>query len=61
MQKRACERKPANISVRLVLGNMFYTGKILNISKMGIFIQTNLCPPPQAMFTILVHNENSLL
>ena len=61
MQRRDCERIPVNVSARLVLGNMFYTGKITNISGKGIFIQTNLCPPPKAMFTVLVQNENNLL
>ena len=61
MQKRAFKRKPVSISVRLVLGNMFYTGKIINITNMGMFIQTKLYAPPKAMFTILVHNEKSLL
>ena len=61
MQRRACERIPVNISVRLVLGNMFYAGEITNISETGVFIQTVLTPPPQAMFTILVQNGNSLL
>jgi hypothetical protein len=61
VQKRAFERRPVSISVRLFLGNMFYAGKILDISEMGMFIQTRLCPPPKAMFIILVQNEKNLL
>lgn len=61
MQRRTCERIPVNISVRLVLGNMFYAGTMTNISETGVFLQTKLTPPPQAMFTILVQNGNSLL
>lgn len=61
MQKRSCKRMPVSISARLVLGNMFYPGKIENISEMGMFIQTKLSPPPQAMFIILVRNEEKNL
>jgi hypothetical protein len=57
MEKRAYERMPADIEVRLPYGNKFYSGTILNLSEKGMFISTKKFYPSDSMLSIYIDNK----
>ncbi len=54
MEKRAVERLPANLQIRMFYGNMVYTGMVINLSEEGTFISTKLNFPVDSMFIVVV-------
>lgn len=61
MGKRTVERLQSGIDARFNYGDMFYSGKIMNMSEKGMFIQTKICLPAGTMFVIMVREEHHLL
>ncbi len=61
IEKRAYKRKSAKIGIRLAIGNMFYSGLIVNFSEYGIFIRSKLCILPESMFMVIIPHDNKML
>ncbi len=60
MERRAFERLPANLRVRIFYGNMVYSGKAVNLSAKGMFISTRLSFPVGSTFmVVLLHNKET--
>ncbi len=60
MDKRAFERIPTSIDAKFFYGNLFYSGKVLNVSEKGMFINTKRCLPSEAMFVVIFRTDNEL-
>jgi hypothetical protein len=60
-EKRAFSRISAKIEARFFFGNIFYSGTVLNISEKGMFINTKRFLPSDAMFVIIIREDNELL
>jgi hypothetical protein len=60
-EKRAFNRISAKIEARFFFGNIFYSGTVLNISEKGMFINTRRVLPSDAMFVIIIREDNELL
>jgi len=58
MDRRAHERYPASLQARLFFGNMIYSAKITNISKKGMFVNTNIRFPVNTEFIMIVLLNN---
>ncbi|MBI4683480.1 MAG: PilZ domain-containing protein, partial [Nitrospirae bacterium] len=54
VEKRACERYPANLQARLFFGNMIYSGMVTNLSKNGMFVSTKVRFPVNSEFMMVV-------
>ncbi len=54
IERRACERFPANLQARLFYGNMIYSGMITNISKNGMFLKTKVPFPVHSEFMVVI-------
>ncbi len=53
-EKRAHRRIPANLQARVLYGNLIYTGKVTDISEKGMFINTKMNFPVNAVFLMVV-------
>ncbi|MEW6601838.1 MAG: PilZ domain-containing protein [Nitrospirota bacterium] len=60
-EKRAYERFPSNLHARLLYGNMIYSGIVTNLSKKGMFVNTNVRFPVNTEFMILLQINNRTL
>ena len=49
MEKRAYSRIPANLDARVLYGNLIYSGKVTDISEAGMFINTKVSFPVNAV------------
>lgn len=58
VDRRAYERYPASLQARLFFGNMIYSGKVTNISKKGMFVNTNIRFPVNTEFMMVVLLNN---
>jgi Tfp pilus assembly protein PilZ len=54
MEKRAYRRVPANLQARVLYGNLIYSGKVTDISENGMFINTKVNFPVNAVFILIV-------
>ncbi len=54
MEKRALERITVNVQADFFYGDTMYTGKVKNISKKGMYIKTDMCPPSDSKIEILL-------
>ncbi len=54
MEKRALERVPVNVQADFFYGDTMYAGKVKNISKKGMYIKTEMCPPSDSKLEILL-------
>ena len=54
MEKRAYRRIPANLEARVLYGNLIYSGKVTDISEVGMFINTKVNFPVNAVFLLMV-------
>jgi hypothetical protein len=61
MENRAFERIPVDFEIRLPFGNMFYSGKVLNLSERGMFISTKRSYPLDSVLTIQIEKETVYL
>lgn len=61
VQKRMFERIPVNIQARFFYGNIFYSGKIRNLSENGMFIHTKIPIPVKAIFPVIIRTDTMLL
>ena len=59
-ERRSFRRIPVNKDVRFFNTNMFYAGKISNLSETGMFIHTRKCFPIGAMLVVIVRNRSEL-
>ena len=60
-ESRSCTRIQTDIDARFFFGNLFYSGKVLNLSDSGMFISTKRFLPSDAMFVVIIRLENELL
>lgn len=61
VQKRMFERISVNIQARFYYGNIFYSGKITNMSENGIFLQTRTSVPQSSLFPVIIRTDTMLL
>ena len=52
MEKRAYQRIPAGEKIKIIHGNTFYSGTILNLSEKGMFIGTKVLFPLYSIIRI---------
>lgn len=61
MEKRAFDRIPSNANIRLCFENDINTGKLINLSRNGMLINTKVCFPLKTQFEILLPVEEEIL
>jgi len=61
VEKRAYKRINTNIDARFFYGNIFYSGRVLNLSEKGMFINTKKCLPHDSMFVVILKEGEELL
>ncbi len=61
MERRDSERIPSDVEARFCHGNMFYAGKITDLSEKGMFVNTRKCFPPDTLFLIMICENNRVL
>jgi len=61
IEKRAYRRIKTNIEARFFYGNIFYSGKILDLSEKGMYINTKRCLPHDSMFVVILNEGEELL
>jgi len=61
MQRRAFERIPVYIEVKLFCGFMFFSGVITNLSENGMLINTRICLPFESRFEVLIPIKEEVL
>jgi desulfoferrodoxin-like iron-binding protein len=61
MEKRAFERIPSNLHVRLCFENDINSGKLINLSKNGMLINTKVFFPLKTQFEILLPLQEEIL
>ena len=59
-ERRAFRRSSVKIDARLFTSNMFYSGKISNISETGMFINTRQCFEIGTILVIIIRNGKEL-
>ena len=59
-EKRAFKRVPVNIDARFFCTNMFYSGKISNLSETGMFINTRKCFPIGTTMVVIIHDKREV-
>jgi len=59
-ERRSGKRIPVNIDARFFRGNMFYSGKILNLSGNSMLIKTNIDMPCGESFIVLISAKKEL-
>lgn len=55
------ERIPVSIQARFFYGNIFYSGKILNLSENGMFIHTRINIPHKSIFPVIIRSDTMIL
>ncbi len=60
MEKRSTERVPANLDTRFLYDDMFYSGRILNLSENGMFISTMKYVPSESKFLVVIRIKNEI-
>ncbi|UCH45187.1 MAG: PilZ domain-containing protein [Nitrospiraceae bacterium] len=60
MERRAVKRIAVNLDARFFYGNLFYSGRISDLSEEGMFLNTRKCLPNGSMFVIVIRSENEL-
>ena len=61
MEKREFQRVSANLDARFFYDDMYYSGRILNLSEKGMFISTMKYVPSDSKFLIFVRLNNDIL
>jgi hypothetical protein len=61
MERRVCERLFAELQVRILYGDIIYTGTVTNLSENGMFISTKANFPVNAVFDIVVLQNGQTL
>jgi hypothetical protein len=61
LEKRNCERKLVREKVIYSFGNIFYSGKLLNVSKEGIYVETAYCLPVDATLMLIMKINDSFI
>lgn len=56
-EKRSYERIPVEIDTRYFYGNMFYSGRVSDLSEAGMFINTKRCLPFGATLIVTIRNK----
>ena len=59
-ERRSSKRLPVNIDARFFRDNMFYSGKILNLSNGGMLIKTNIDIPNGESFIVLLSAKKDI-
>jgi len=60
MERRAVKRITVSLDARFFYGNLFYSGRILDLSEQGMFLNTRKCLPTGSMFVIVIRLEDEL-
>ena len=60
-EKRAYRRIPADLQARVLYGNLIYSGKVTDISENGMFINTKMNFPVNAVFLLIVLVNDSVI
>ncbi|MEN8265292.1 MAG: PilZ domain-containing protein, partial [Nitrospirota bacterium] len=61
MEKRSLERIPVKFQADFFYGDEMYSGTVKNISQKGMYIKTEMCPPSESKFEVLLpYNEHVL-
>jgi hypothetical protein len=61
MEKRALKRVHAKVQADFFYGDTMYTGTVTDISKKGMYIKTEMCPPSDSKLEILLPFMNEVL
>ena len=61
MGKRVFERIPVNIESDIFYSNTIHAGMIANISKKGMYIKTEICPPFKSKLEVLIPFKDETL
>lgn len=61
MEKRTFGRIPIEMDANIFWENVFYSGKVLNLSEKGMFINTNVFPPNDSTLDIIIILSNEHL
>lgn len=61
MERRAFDRIPANMDVRLCFENDINTGALINLSPKGMLINTKVCFPLKTQFEVLLSLEDDII
>ena len=59
-ERRSSSRIPVNIDASFFLGNMFYSGKVLNLSCNGMLIKTNMNISKRGSFIVFIPANKEL-
>lgn len=61
VDRRACERYPANLKARLFYGNLIYAGMVTDLSLKGMFVSTKVGFPVNSEFMmVLMLNDRTM-
>ena len=60
-ERRSFRRVPVNIDMRFFYSNMYYSGKISNISETGIFINTRQRFLIGTILVLMIRNESEYI
>ncbi|UCD35015.1 MAG: PilZ domain-containing protein [Nitrospiraceae bacterium] len=58
MEKRAAQRIPFEIEVKIFCGKVFYSGRVLNISESGMLIKTEFCSPVNSAVEVIFRKHD---
>jgi desulfoferrodoxin (superoxide reductase-like protein) len=61
MKQRAFERITTSLRVNFSIGNEIHSGTLTNLSKNGMFINTQNCLPPKSKFDILIPSDEGVM
>ncbi len=61
MERRSHERLPSKVKARMFYGNIFYTGKVTDLSEKGVFVSTKMNFPLNTVFILVVLVNNHTL
>ncbi len=61
MEKRSFKRIESNIDTRFLYDDMFYSGRILNLSERGMFISTMKYIPSESKFVVVIRIKKDIL
>lgn len=54
MEKRALKRVSVNVQANFFYGDTMYAGRVINISRKGMYIKTGMCPPSDSKLEMLL-------
>ena len=60
MKKRSFERIPVDILVNFFYDNALYPGTVTNLSKNGMYIETEMCLPFKSKFEIFLSSGSKV-